>query len=95
MAQAARDLKIRMGQNLSIARAAIGVRRKDFCKQVGVSSKMLSDYECGVHFPDEFVLFSLLERYGVSPHFIYTGQLAGTDAALADKIRMLLDERRG
>jgi transcriptional regulator with XRE-family HTH domain len=87
MAKAARDLRQLMGKNLAIARYAIGGQRQEFCKQLGVSTKVLSTYECGTYFPDEFFLFNLFQRYGVSPHFIYTGQLAGTESEIADRIR--------
>jgi transcriptional regulator with XRE-family HTH domain len=80
-------LRACMGKRLQQAREAIGAGRNDFCQQTGVSSKMLSDYETGKNFPDEYFLFRLYERYGVSPHFIYTGQLAGTESIVADKIQ--------
>lgn len=84
-----------VGENLRLAREAVGKRQVDWVRDYGLrSSGRLGNWEAGDHYPPPMFLVQLCEDYGFTTDFFYRGQMAGVSASRADDLRRVEADKR-
>lgn len=84
--ETATQVKLMVGRRIRITRTAIGMRRKDFLREMDISTNQLSNWETGVYWPDTLFLVRWHERHGVSADWILFGRMGSLPRDLASKI---------
>lgn len=73
-----------VGQNLRLAREALGMTQAEVCSLYGLKDKSkLSHWERGVHEPDILFIFQLHQTQRIDPNWIYLGDRSALPHSLA------------
>lgn len=62
-----------VGQRLKIIRKHLGITQAKVASETGISTAALGKYESGKSFPRSDFLETFIQRYHVSPHWLFTG----------------------
>jgi transcriptional regulator with XRE-family HTH domain len=88
--QSEQDLRDFVGENIALARTALGKRQVDWVReypQFLTSRGKLANYENGDRFPSPLFLVQLCKDYGLSMDWFYRRDAAGVSERLAQLLR--------
>lgn len=88
------DHRRMVGENLTLAREAVGKRRVQWTRDyhLGAASR-LANWEAGDHYPSPWFLVRLCADYGFTMDWFYRRQLAGVSVERAADLRRAEAER--
>lgn len=87
------DHKRFVGQNLALARTALGATQADWTRDYNLGSpSKISQWEKGTNYPNPWILRRLCEDYGLTMDWFYRGVRAGVSADLAANLRRVEQE---
>lgn len=84
---AASRLKRQIGENLALAREAVGASQADWVRQYHLNPAKISEWERGKYYPDPAFLVRLCDDYGFTMDWFYRRLKAGVSSARAADLR--------
>ena len=76
-----------VGQNIMLAREALGLQPKQFGEPVGLKSSALWNIETGKAYPSVYMIAKLCEEYGFTADYFLFGRRSSLPDSLLKKIR--------
>lgn len=85
------DQKRYVGENLRLAREALGLNQSDIAKLAGISQGAVSQYERGTRLLDGLTAARIKRRFKISCDWLFDRDLGALPRDLAEKIEALMN----